>query len=198
MIPGKPAQRQPAKHRRSAAASVVAAKGLAGPRLTGRPAIPGKQVCVSRLRPKKKVSFSKTKRPAPCGWSFCLRAISSSIVDLESLVMRAKALKEAQVRSFRRRLLRWFDREQRVLPWRGETDPYRILVSEIMLQQTRVAVVEQRYGEFLKQFPTVVSLARAREQTVLAAWSGLGYYRRARALHAAAKTIHRQRSFPKS
>jgi len=112
--------------------------------------------------------------------------------------MRAQAPKEVDVRSFRRRLLRWFDREQRVLPWRGEKDPYRILVSEIMLQQTRVAVVGQRYGRFLKQFPTVATLARAREQTVLAAWSGLGYYRRARALHAAAKAIQQRRAFPAS
>jgi len=101
-----------------------------------------------------------------------------------------------QVRDFRKRLLAWFRREQRKLPWRGETDPYRILVSEVMLQQTRVAVVEDRYGKFLRQFPTVEKLARAREQSVLAAWSGLGYYRRARALHAAAKHVAAARSFP--
>ena len=101
-----------------------------------------------------------------------------------------------QFRSFRKRLLSWFDREQRKLPWRGEMDPYRILVSEIMLQQTRVAVVEERYRDFLRQFPTVQKLARAREQAVLAAWSGLGYYRRARALHATARTVLRNRGFP--
>lgn len=55
-----------------------------------------------------------------------------------------------QVHNFRKRLQRWFDREQRKLPWRGETDPYRILVSEVMLQQTRVAVVQERYGTFLQ------------------------------------------------
>ena len=97
---------------------------------------------------------------------------------------------------FRRRLLGWFQRFQRTLPWRGETDPYRILVSEIMLQQTRVAVVEDRYRRFVAQFPTVERLARAREETVLAAWSGLGYYRRARALHQAAKEIAARKSFP--
>jgi A/G-specific adenine glycosylase len=97
---------------------------------------------------------------------------------------------------FRRRLLRWFQQFQRTLPWRGETDPYRILVSEIMLQQTRVAVVEDRYRKFLAQFPSVGRLARAREETVLAAWSGLGYYRRARALHQAAKEIASRESFP--
>src|SRR5262245_57893662 len=100
--------------------------------------------------------------------------------------------------TFRRELLRWFDREQRRLPWRGQRDPYRILVSEIMLQQTRVAVVEDRYKKFLRQFPTIERLARAREQTVLAAWSGLGYYRRARNLHAAAKTVTRNGAFPRT
>lgn len=97
---------------------------------------------------------------------------------------------------FRRALLRWFDREQRSLPWRGVSDPYKILVSEIMLQQTRVAVVKERYRQFLRRFPTVVRLARAREETVLAAWSGLGYYRRARALHATAKSVHKRGAFP--
>lgn len=101
-------------------------------------------------------------------------------------------------RLFRIRLLRWFDREKRTLPWRGETDPYRILVSEIMLQQTRVAVVKERYKQFLRQFPNVSRLAHAKEETVLAAWSGLGYYRRARALHAAAKHVRRQNAFPRS
>lgn len=100
--------------------------------------------------------------------------------------------------AFRRRLLRWFDREKRSLPWRGESDPYRILVSEIMLQQTRVAVVKERYKAFLRQFPTVARLARASEESVLAAWSGLGYYRRARALHAAAGQVHKAGSFPAS
>ena len=99
---------------------------------------------------------------------------------------------------FRQRLLRWFDREQRKLPWRGETDPYRILLSEIMLQQTRVAVVEERYRLFLQQFPSVDHLAQASEESVLAAWSGLGYYRRPRSLHAAAKTIVQNNSFPRS
>src|SRR5690349_6504772 len=90
---------------------------------------------------------------------------------------------------FRRLLLGWFAQSQRKLPWRGSADPYHILVSEIMLQQTRVAVVEDRYVRFIAQFPSVERLARANEDTVLAAWSGLGYYRRARALHRAAKEI---------
>jgi A/G-specific adenine glycosylase len=99
--------------------------------------------------------------------------------------------------AFRKRLLTWFDREKRTLPWRGEKDPYRILVSEVMLQQTRVAVVEERYKTFLRRYPTVEGLAGAREDSVLAAWSGLGYYRRARSLHAAAREIARTR-FPRT
>jgi A/G-specific adenine glycosylase len=114
------------------------------------------------------------------------------------MALPASSFGERQIRSFRSRLLAWFDREKRSLPWRGERDPYRILVSEIMLQQTRVAVVKDRYETFLRQFPTVERLARARRQTVLAAWSGLGYYRRARALHAAAKQIGRSGGFPRS
>ena len=104
----------------------------------------------------------------------------------------------ATVVQFRANLLRWFRKEQRALPWRETRDPYRILVSEIMLQQTRVAVVEDRYKKFLQQFPTAKKLARAREQTVLAAWSGLGYYRRARNLRAAAKMVVSNGGFPSS
>ena len=107
-------------------------------------------------------------------------------------------LDKKRVTQFRRQLLRWFDREKRRLPWRGTCDPYPILVSEVMLQQTRVAVVLERYQRFIAQFPTVERLAGAREQTVLAAWSGLGYYRRARALHAAARDIRRSGEFPNS
>ena len=99
---------------------------------------------------------------------------------------------------FRRLLLAWYQESQRKLPWRGATDPYHILVSEIMLQQTRVAVVEERYKKFIAQFQSAERLARAKEATVLAAWSGLGYYRRARALHAAAKEIVRRGSFPRT
>ena len=93
---------------------------------------------------------------------------------------------------FRGRLLAWYDAHARDLPWRKSQDPYRVWVSEIMLQQTRVAAVIAHYHEFLRRFPTVQSLAAAREASVLAAWSGLGYYRRARRLHAAAKVVVRQ------
>ena len=92
-------------------------------------------------------------------------------------------------RQWRERLLAWYDRNRRDLPWRQNRDPYRVWLSEIMLQQTRVAAVLEHYRRFLQRFPTVQKLAAARESSVLAAWSGLGYYRRARMLHAAAKTI---------
>ena len=92
-------------------------------------------------------------------------------------------------RLFQRRLLAWYQRSKRDLPWRENCDPYRIWLSEVMLQQTRVAAVIEYYNRFLQRFPTVEALAAAAESDVLAAWSGLGYYRRARMLHAAAKKI---------
>ncbi len=95
--------------------------------------------------------------------------------------------------SFRSQLLFWYNTHARDLPWRRSRDPYRIWISEIMLQQTRVAAVIEHYHEFLRRFPTVQKLAAARESSVLAGWSGLGYYRRARMLHAAAKLIARRR-----
>jgi A/G-specific adenine glycosylase len=101
------------------------------------------------------------------------------------------ALSLPSPQSFRSQLLAWYDTHARNLPWRKDRDPYRVWISEIMLQQTRVAAVIEHYHEFLRRFPTVQKLAAAREASVLAAWSGLGYYRRARMLHAAAKIIVR-------
>lgn len=95
-------------------------------------------------------------------------------------------------KKLQRRLLGWYDVHRRDLPWRENRDPYRVWLSEIMLQQTRVAAVIDHYHEFLRRFPTVQKLAAAREASVLAAWSGLGYYRRARMMHAAAKVIVRE------
>jgi len=85
--------------------------------------------------------------------------------------------------------MRWYSENARVLPWRGVDDPYRVWISEIMLQQTRVQAVIEHYRLFLEKFPTIKKLAAADEQEVLAAWSGLGYYRRARMMHAAAKVV---------
>jgi len=106
----------------------------------------------------------------------------------------------AQLRSLHRTLLRWYDQNRRDLPWRRNRDPYPVWVSEIMLQQTRVAAVLDHYARFLRRFPTVKSLAAARESSVLALWSGLGYYHRARRMHRAAKLIARERrgKFPQT
>jgi len=93
---------------------------------------------------------------------------------------------------FRQKLMRWYRENARVLPWRGVDDPYKVWISEIMLQQTRVQAVIEHYRLFLKKFPTIKKLAEASEQDVLAAWSGLGYYRRARMMHAAAKAVVRE------
>lgn len=94
--------------------------------------------------------------------------------------------------AFRRAVLRWYRREKRDLPWRGERDPYRIWVSETMLQQTQVATVIPYYRRFVRRFPTAQALARAPLDRVLKAWEGLGYYRRARNLHAGARFIVRR------
>ena len=97
--------------------------------------------------------------------------------------------KPAEHADFAAVLLLWYDQHARALPWREDRDPYRVWLSEIMLQQTRVAAAVEHYRKFLKKFPEVRKLARAREASVLAAWSGLGYYRRARMLHAAANVV---------
>ena len=97
-------------------------------------------------------------------------------------------------------LLAWYDRHRRVLPWRalpGERpDPYRIWLSEVMLQQTTVTAVKPYFARFLERFPTVQALALAPEASVMAAWAGLGYYSRARNLHACARTVTEAGGFP--
>ena len=94
-----------------------------------------------------------------------------------------------QLVATRRRLLHWYRANARPLSWRRSRDPYRIWVAEIMLQQTRIAAVIPYYDRFLRRFPSVESLARARSSEVLKYWAGLGYYSRARNLHAAAREI---------
>lgn len=96
-------------------------------------------------------------------------------------------------------LLAWFDRARRDLPWRGTRDPYRILVSEVMLQQTRAETVIPYFERFLARFPTRRALARAPIEEVLGQWSGLGYYGRARRLHAAVRALEEAgRDFPRT
>lgn len=90
---------------------------------------------------------------------------------------------------FGRRLRSWYRRNARDLPWRRTRDPYQILVSELMLQQTQVSRVVIRYGEFLERFPTLQHVARAKPSRVMEAWDGLGYYARARNLHRLAREV---------
>ena len=94
--------------------------------------------------------------------------------------------------ALRRAVLQWYRRNARALPWRRTRDPYRVWVSEVMLQQTQVATAQPYYERFVARFPTVRALARAPIDRVLAAWSGLGYYRRARHLHEAAGIVVRE------
>ncbi|MEO8200859.1 MAG: A/G-specific adenine glycosylase [Gemmatimonadota bacterium] len=99
-----------------------------------------------------------------------------------------------QVLLFRRQLMRWFRRQGRRLPWRETRDPYHIVVSEFMLQQTQVSRVEQYYHTFLNQYPTIHHLARASSARVRESWQGLGYYRRAANLHLLARQVVQERS----
>ena len=98
-------------------------------------------------------------------------------------------------------LLAWYDRHRRHLPWRappgGTADPYRVWLSEIMLQQTTVVAVAPYYERFLARFPDVAALAAAPEEAVMQAWAGLGYYARARNLHACARAVAAQGGFPR-
>ncbi|CAG0933273.1 Adenine DNA glycosylase [Planctomycetaceae bacterium] len=98
-------------------------------------------------------------------------------------------MKPSGANTFAARLCAWFEQHARDLPWRREPTPYRVWVSEIMLQQTQVATVVPYFERFIARFPDVQTLATASEQDVLAQWSGLGYYRRARMLHASAREI---------
>lgn len=112
---------------------------------------------------------------------------------------RSAKVKPTRVKlGYSRPLLRWFDGHQRDLPWRSNKSPYRVWVSEIMLQQTQVKTVVPYFERFIAKFPSIEALAKAGESEVLKLWEGLGYYRRARQLHAAAKLIveEHQGKFP--
>jgi A/G-specific adenine glycosylase len=111
---------------------------------------------------------------------------------------RRTAVKPAP--ALRRQLLAWYRRNRRDLPWRRQRDPYAIWVSEVMLQQTTVRAVVPFYEAFLSRFPTLAALAAAREEDVLAAWSGLGYYHRARNLHRGARHVQERHGgrFPRT
>ena len=105
------------------------------------------------------------------------------------LLDMAIAAQTLTMQKFRRIVFGFYDNSAREFQWRETQDPYHILVSEVMLQQTQTSRVEERYPEFLRKFPTVSALARAPQSEVLAMWQGMGYYRRARNLHRAAITV---------
>jgi len=106
--------------------------------------------------------------------------------------MARKSSPNEYATAFRRRLLRWFRREGRDLPWRRTRDPYRVMVSEFMLQQTQVNRVEGYYHRFLQQYPSLEALAEAPAAMVRESWEGLGYYQRAANLHRLAQTVVRE------
>lgn len=104
--------------------------------------------------------------------------------------MQHERLDNFDIYGFQDDLITWFEREQRDLPWRKDQDPYKVWVSEIMLQQTKVDTVIPYFNSFIEQFPNIQSLAEAEEDRVLKAWEGLGYYSRARNLQSAVREVH--------
>ncbi|MDP4084785.1 MAG: A/G-specific adenine glycosylase [Bacillota bacterium] len=102
---------------------------------------------------------------------------------------KLKELEKMDINAFQHDLISWFKEEQRDLPWRKDQDPYKVWVSEIMLQQTRVDTVIPYFNRFIEWFPTIDEFADAEEEKVLKAWEGLGYYSRVRNLHSAAKEV---------
>jgi A/G-specific adenine glycosylase len=116
-------------------------------------------------------------------------AALASLARRSAIRSKAEIIPASELPAFQAQLLGWFAEAKRDLDWRRTRDPYRVWISEIMLQQTRVAAVLPYYRRFLARFPTVDALARARRDSVLRSWAGLGYYSRARNLHHAAKEI---------
>ena len=96
------------------------------------------------------------------------------------------------------KLIPWYLESQRPLPWRIDRDPYRIWVSEVMLQQTTVAAVIPFFERFMRRFPNIESLAKSAPEAVIEHWAGLGYYSRARSLHKSAQALEKLGSFPRS
>jgi A/G-specific adenine glycosylase len=115
-----------------------------------------------------------------------------ALIQPKANAAAAEAELAQNAEQFHKHLNVWYREHARELPWRGVSNPYATWLSEIMLQQTRVATVIDRYQEFLEKFPTIESLAAADESEVLALWSGLGYYRRARMLHRGAQFVARE------
>ncbi|MFL6557529.1 MAG: A/G-specific adenine glycosylase [Bacillus sp. (in: firmicutes)] len=105
------------------------------------------------------------------------------------MIIELKNIEKININAFKNDLIFWFKQEQRDLPWRKDQDPYKIWVSEIMLQQTRVDTVIPYFNRFIEWFPTIEALAAAEEDKVLKAWEGLGYYSRVRNLQSAVREV---------
>src|SRR5579885_3102730 len=142
--------------------------------------------------------IASSKRWPCANWNSAKRM--SKKIQMEAASTKRKPSADKSARSLRKQLLSWYDGAHRRLPWRETRDPYRIWVSEIMLQQTRVQAVIPYYERFLARFPNVESLAQAPEEQLLTLWSGLGYYSRARNLARAAQIIATRHggAFPRS
>jgi A/G-specific adenine glycosylase len=143
-----------------------------------------------RLKPSPEIAKARKTTTAP-NKSSSATAKKKTPAKTPPTARRRKSLLDPAL--LRPLLMDWYRLHARRLPWRGVTDPYRTWVSEIMLQQTRVAAVIDHYEDFLRRFPTILALALAPEDEVLASWSGLGYYRRARMLHRAAQFVTEER-----
>ena len=125
-------------------------------------------------------------RKVSCGGSFRL---ATRFCEISESLGQVAELSASRIRTFRRRLLEWYHHHRRELPWRVEHDPYKVWISEIMLQQTQVETVVPYYERFTSRFPTIESLAVASLDEVLRLWEGLGYYRRAINLWEAARVV---------
>src|SRR5881409_457427 len=145
-------------------------------RKLNRPAWPAERR-LQRPTSRRRSSVISAPRAMAVSWGIMARPFSP------------KARKPETAQAFTRKLLAWWSRAARDLPWRRTRDPYRVLVSEFMLQQTQVSRVAEYYPRFLERFPDLESLARARPRAVREAWDGLGYYARARNLHELAKQV---------
>ena len=145
-----------------------------------------RSTCTANEPGSAKPAAAEKKKPIPVGTA---QSAAQAILDKYNKRLAVNLLQPSGRSHLRRRLLGWFDENARDLPWRHSRDPYRIWVSEVMLQQTTVAAVIPYFGRFLDRFPTSDGSAAAEPSEVLRLWAGLGYYRRARDLHRAAQSI---------
>jgi len=122
----------------------------------------------------------------------------NSLIYVPNFKLMTKEISPKQAKAFHKKIFTWWDKNKRSFPWRDTDDPYKILVSEVMLQQTQTTTVISKFNEFIEKYPDAESLAKAPKQEVLSLWSGLGYNRRALWLQEAAQQLSKMEDFPKS